>query len=104
MEHVTAKGLNGTIEFDGHLAGVLVLFALAYAVDSWPSSAGQRPVLFAQASTSAQSQRLSLATFLGSGKSSVPRDAQVRTEPGLTLRRRAISADPTHSSLMSIKP
>jgi len=87
-----------------HLAGVLVLFALAYAVDSWPSSAGQRPVLFAQASTSAQSQRLSLATFLGSGKSSVPRDAQVRTEPGLTLRRRAISADPTHSSLMSIKP
>lgn len=86
-----------------HLAGLAVLFLLAYVVDSWPSS-GSRPVRLAHASTSAQSQRLSLATFLGSGKSSVPRDAQVRTEPGFTLRRRAISADPTHSSLMSIRP
>lgn len=86
--------------------GSLLATALAVWLFAWAYSSpdGSRPVRLAHASTSAQSQRLSLATFLGSGNPSVPRDAQVRTEPGFTLRRRAISADPTHSSLMSIKP
>lgn len=82
----------------------LIALLLAAWLLAWAYSApsGHRPVALAHTSTSGHSHTLSLASFRGPGKSSVRRDAQVRTVPGSTWRRLAISVEPTHSPPWSL--
>lgn len=78
-----------------HLIVLAVLVALAYVVDSWPSS-GSRPVALAHASTSDHHQNVHRSRFnAGAGKPSRSRFDQVVTVFRSTPNRSAICWEST---------